>query len=233
MEKLQSALNFLLEKYSIGKKVTLTDETSAVIDGVSFDLLPWRNERRFLELKKLTKDGTLDGISVMRVCRIEKADHILKQILYRELDLCEWILDSEICEIYTVANGRTANTVAKMKSGVVCTIETAATLQNDEQQTIDKHEIICARGVACDRVVDAQIPQNSIYLFSKEQTPKTFTDTDFELFGLSVKEVALVRHTFELAKSQGAKEWNQNAAHLRHLVECSEQSIQMASNLAV
>ena len=47
-------------------------------------------------------------------------------------------------------------------------------------------------------VVDAQLKQDSIYIFGKDN--KKFTDVDFELYGLNVEDVAVVRTAFALAK---------------------------------
>ena len=70
--------------------------------------------------------------------------------------------------------------------GAVCTIEISATLANGEIPK-DKHEIISQRGIACDVVVDAQLKQDSVYVFGTEN--KKFTDVDFELYGLSIEEI--------------------------------------------
>jgi len=48
---------------------------------------------------------------------------------------------------------------------------------------IDRHELIAGRGVACDRVVDTQVPQDSIYALTGDGE-RRYTDTDAELFGL-------------------------------------------------
>jgi len=84
--------------------------------------------------------------------------------------------------------------VAKLENGVVCTIEVAATLPATASP-IDKHEIIARRGVACDRAVDTQVPQHSVYVFS-EKGEEAYTDTDYELYGLSEEDTAVVRQAF-------------------------------------
>ena len=66
------------------------------LSGKRFPLLPWRQERRFAELKSMVRDGTLKDVSSVRVCRIEKAGTDLRLLLYRELDLLEWLLDSPV-----------------------------------------------------------------------------------------------------------------------------------------
>ncbi len=231
--RLQEKLNFLLEKYNVGKKAEIIGRDYVDIEGEKVFLLPWRQERRFTELKNMVFDGTLEGISVIRVCRIEERSTDLKSMIYRELDLLEWLVDDEISEIMTFKNGNTANIIAKLECGIVCTVEVSATL-SEGCPPLDKHEIIARRGTACDRVVDTQVPQNSIYVYGEEKTPEAYTDVDFELFGLLPEEVALVRQAFEAVRDEGlARELNTAAARLKELVLLSDKSAENTANIRV
>ncbi|NLC44741.1 MAG: hypothetical protein GX783_10745 [Clostridiales bacterium] len=224
-EKCQDGLQFLIDKYNVDADAKLNcNDLMLNFDKSSFPLLPWRNERRFVELKNIVNDGTLEGISVMRVCRIESVDSELRSLIYRELDLCQWILGSKISSIYMVENGeKAANIIAKMESGVVCTIEVAATLPADSK-IIDKHEIISQRGIACDRVVDTQVPQESIYLFTDEGE-QAYLDVDFELFDYTVEEVALVRQGFAVIRDSKLRvELAESAEYLMNMVDMAIQS---------
>lgn len=223
--KCQDGLQFLLDKYKVEADAKLNcNDLTLNLDKSSFPLLPWRTERRFVELKNIVNDDTLEGISVMRVCRIESVDSELRSIIYRELDLCQWILGSKLTSIYMVENGRkAANLIAKLESGIVCTIEVAATLPADSK-IIDKHEIISQRGIACDRVVDTQVPQESIYLFTDEGE-QAYLDVDFELFDYTVEEVAMVRQAFAVIRDSKLRvELTESAEYLMHMVDISMQS---------
>ena len=116
----------------------------------------------------------------------------------------------------------------KLENGVVCTIEASATLPCDAKD-IDKHEIIAEKGVACDRVVDTQIPQSSIYLFSDKKVPKEYMDVDAELYGLNVDEAAVVRQSFDLAANDYTLDID--AKHLDKLIEAVEKSLQNTENV--
>ena len=76
-----------------------------------------------------------------------------------------------------------------------------ATTLKPTDNVIDKHEIIAQKGVICDRAVDTQVPQSSIYIFGSDGNRETYTDVDAELFGLNVLDCARVRAAFEIAKS--------------------------------
>ena len=197
MKTLQEKLVFLLDKYSVEAKAVLKDDKTVIINDKEIPLLSHRLERRFIELKNIVQGNTLSGVSVMRVARIvEKGTDIFAE-LYRELDICQYVLGRKIVGITAMQNDNTVNVIATTEDGVVCTLEISATLANGEIAK-DKHEIISQRGIACDVVVDAQLKQDSIYVFGAEN--KKFTDVDFELYGLSVEDIAIVRSAFTIAQ---------------------------------
>ena len=221
MKILQEKLEFLLEKYSVETKAVLKDCKTAVIDGVETPILSHRLERRFIELKNIVQGGTLQGVSVMRVARIvEKGSDIFAE-LYRELDICQFVLGRKIIGITVMQNDNTLNVIATAEDGIVCTIEISATLSKGEIPK-DKHEIISRRGIACDVVVDAQLKQDSIYVFGSEN--KKFTDVDFELYGLSIEDIAVVRSAFTIAQKQTADEMMKIDEQLKVLVEKAKTS---------
>ena len=223
MNKLQEKLDFLLEKYSVEKKAVLKDAKTVVIDGKEIPILSHRSERRFVELKNIVNNGTLVGVSVIRVARIVENGKDLYEALYRELDLCQFILQRKIKSITVMENGNVMNAIATTEDGVVCTIEISATLAKGEIEK-DKHEIISQRGIACDVVVDAQLKQDSIYVFGSEN--KKYTDVDFELYGLSIDEIAIVRAAFSVAQNNTSDEMLSADENLCKLVEMAKKSAQ-------
>ena len=229
---LQKYLDLLTEKYDLPRTASLVGET-LTFEGKVIPLLPWRCERRFVELRNLVNDGTLDGVSALRISHVAPKGTDLKILLYRELDLCQWILGRKIREIMTFTNGETSNTVAELDGGAVCTVELAATLAEGTPD-VDKHEITARVGVACDRVVDTQVPQSSIYFYSDKPTPETFTDVDFELFGLSAADVATVRAAqAALADPALADALIAADKELTALVKLSAKSAESGENLKV
>lgn len=221
MKKLQEKLDFLLEKYSVDVQAVLKDKKMVVIDGKEIPLLSHRNERRFVELKNIVNNGTLVGVSVMRVARIVEKGLDIYDELYREFDLCEYILQKKIKSVMVMGNDNVLNAIATTEDGIVCTIEISATLRKGEIAK-DKHEVISQRGIACDVVVDAQLKQDSIYVFGNENSK--FTDVDFELYGLSVDEIAVVRAAFAIAQNRNSDEMTAIDANLLKLVDMAKKS---------
>lgn len=222
MKVLQEKLDFLLDKYSVDAKAVLLNKDTIQIDGTEYKLLAHRSERRFIELKNIVNGGTLEDVSVMRTARIVKKGVNIYDVLYRELDLCQFILQRKIKSIMAMENGNVLNAIATCEDGVVCTLEIAATL-NPDMQEIDKHEIIARRGTACDVVVDAQLKQDSIYVFA--DTKQNYTDVDFELYGLSADEIAIVRQAFAIAQNETQNEIKAANEELEMLVETARKSV--------
>lgn len=221
MKELQNKLDFLLEKYAIEKKAVLKDRKTVIINGEELPLFAHRYERRIIELEKLANDGTLFGISVMRTARIVERGSDVFDELYRELDICQYVLRRKIKTITVMQNESVLNTIAVTDDGIVCTIEISATLAKDEPPK-DKHEIISQRGIACDIVVDAQLKQDSIYVFGNEN--KKYTDVDFEIFGLSIGVTAVVRAAFALAQSEYYSDIKNDAENLERLIRLAQKS---------
>lgn len=222
---LQEKLELLLNKYAVPVSAKLCEkdgEPAVEIDGVVYPILAHRFERRFTELRKMLWDGTVTGLSAVRGGNVQCVSVPLWSTVRRELDLCRYLCDEEPVSLTAYAIDRAVNLIVNMPSGVVCTLEVASTLP-EGSQAIDKHELIGARGFICDRVVDTQVPQQSIYLYTDK--PESYTDVDFELFGLSQDEVALVRTAFALAKDETLRaKALDDAAKTDRLVEAARKS---------
>ena len=224
IQEMNAALQWLREKYAVaadGVLAECADNMGAAAelkcnDGTTVKLLPWRIERRFFELKKLVDDKTLENVSTLRFAWMT-SNKSLEALLYRELDLCAFLGESAIRSIFATVNGKTANLIVKLFDTKSCSVECSAMLPAGTEE-IDRHEISAARGVACDRTVDTQVPQASIYQFTANGE-KRYTDTDTELFGFEYEEILLIRAAFAvLSNPDLAAVWNQTDATLRKQV---------------
>ncbi len=231
MNTLQEKLNFLLDKYTVGKAAFLSSDNQSVkIGDKVYSLLPWRNERRFIELKKIV-DTTVGNISHFKIMSLNPKSIKLDYIIKRELDTAEFISGLFITEIFEAKNGNTCSVICMTNSGAVFTLELDATLKEDSE-IIDKHEIITDRGTACDRGVDSQTPLSSLYVYGDVQ--KKYTDVDFELYGLSAYEVSVVRQAFDIAKNEKlGEENNKTDARLDILLAKAAESEKSCTNILI
>ncbi len=213
IDKMNGGLRFLLEKYCPGSRASIAAEpgpgcgASLCMGEGSVTLLPWRVERRFTELKNLTVNGTLEDVSTLRFA-VMSAEESLKNLLYRELDLSAFLGGSPVRSAFAVTSGdRIANVLLKLADGKSVSLECSAALP-EGTEALDRHEIIARRGIACDRTVDTQVPQSSIYLFRAGGETR-YTDIDSELYGLENREIWIVRAAFAVVKTPAlAAEWN-------------------------
>ena len=197
LKKMNKGLDFLREKYGARKgEITLKDGHCYV---GSTPLLPGRMERKIVELKKMTENGTLEGVSTLRFASFAPKGADAEALLAKELDLAAYLGASDVVRVMAVANGAAINVLAKLANDVNVSVEVGAGLPKGEA-AYDRHEIIAKRGVACDQTVDTHTPHASIRV-SNAKGMEEFTDVDTELFGLTYEEVWNVRAAFALLQN--------------------------------
>ena len=229
---MQKGLNYLLNKYSVGTDATLSADGKTVkIGEKDVPVLPWESERRFIEMRGLVLTGRLGNMCTYRIGHTAPSGTDLFALLAREIGVLEFTVNSEAKEIFAIAGNNSMNCIVETENGCVCTIELGATLEAGERD-IDKHEIITDAGVACDRVVDTQMPQESIYVYGKRQ--EVYMDTDAELYGYSELEINTIRNAFVLSSKKEAR----SAAvdkyeHIAKVVEAAAKSLETLENVKV
>ena len=220
LKKMNKGLDFLRDKYGAQKgEITIKDGHCFV--GAT-PLLPGRMERKIVELKKMTENGTLEGVSTLRfasfagravsmkppAARSASAPYQaqLEAMLAKELDLAAYLGGSDVVRVMAVRNGAAINVLAKLANDVNVSVEIGAGLPKGELG-YDRHEIIAKRGVACDQTVDTHTPHASIRCWDAKGATE-YTDVDTELFGMTYEEVWNVRAAFALLQKRAdAKIW--------------------------
>ena len=229
---MQKGLDLLLNKYSVSAKAILSaDGKTVAIDGKEIPVLPWESERRIIELRNLVVTGRLGNMCTYRIGHNANKGADLFEMLAREVGILEFTVNSTAKEIFAIAGANTMNCIVETENGCVCTIELGATLE-EGQRAIDKHEIITDNGVGCDRVVDTQMPQESIYVYGKNK--QAFMDTDAELYGYAEIQINTIRNAFAAAKNASVQAANTAKwAHIQKVVECAKKSLATLENVKV
>ena len=213
--EVKSELNLLPGWQFLDKKLTDND----------IPLLSWRYNRKFIELKKIVAQEVVEDVSMLRFCSLgDPGIWSLNSLMYRELDLCEFLTGSKIVSLHaTLSYNLAGNIIVKMESGVIGSIEIGIQVPSGKP-LIERHEIIARRGVASDIVVDTQVPQNSIYTYT-QKGDFGYKDIDNELFGMDEFQVEWARSSFELLKSPGQSEQLiKQHDHLSRLVKSALES---------
>ena len=231
LKKMNKALDFLRGKYGAGEGEIVLKDGHCYVGATP--LLPGRMERKIVELKKMTENGTLEGVSTLRfasfagraarplaaaagrvcppyqsaagrVCPPYQAQ--LEAMLAKELDLAAYLGASDVVRVMAVASGSAINVLAKLANDVNVSVEIGAGLPKGAEP-YDRHEIIAKRGVACDQTVDTHTKHESIRCWGVDGMAE-YTDVDTELFGLSYDEIWNVRAAFALLQKRAdAKVW--------------------------
>lgn len=229
---MQRGLDYLQEKYSVGESAVLSGDGALVkIGGEDYPLLPWEAERRIIELRNLVVTHRVGNMCTYRIGHTTTRGADLYDLLAREIGILEFTTNSTVIEIFAITGHSTMNCIAETDNGCVCTIELAATLPSGEAD-IDKHEIITDNGVACDRVVDTQVPQSSIYVFGKDAA--RYQDTDAELYGYTEGEINRIRYAHLLAKSPEARAAaREKYEHIVEVVNAARLSADTLENIKI
>ncbi len=207
-QKMNKALEFLRAKYGARAGAVEIKEGHCFVGATP--LLPGRMERKIAELKKMTENGTLEGVSTLRFASFAPGGaagrRALPALLAKELDLAAYLGASDVVRVMAVANGAAINVLAKLANDVNVSVEIGAGLPKGAVP-FDRHEIIARRGVACDQTVDTHTPHPPIRCWGPDGA-EDFTDVDTELFGLTYEEVWNVRAAFALLQGRAdAKVW--------------------------
>ncbi len=204
IKKMNKGLDFLREKYGAAKGEIVIKDGHCWVGATP--LIPGRMERKIVELKKMTENGTLEGVSTLRFASFAPKGSDMKAMLAKELDLAAYLGASDVVRVMAVANGSAINVLAKLANDVNVSVEIGAGLPKGEAG-YDRHEIIAKRGVACDQTVDTHTPHASIRCWDAEGSTE-YTDVDTELFSLSYEEIWNVRAAFALLQKRAdAKIW--------------------------
>lgn len=227
MNNIKDALNKLLTKYDIK-----SDSSLNLLPGWFFvnkeltekdiPLLSWRYNRKFIELQKITGNNIVEHVCMLRFCCLVAKDAgSLITLMYREFDLCEFIGQGKISSLHaTFTDNSAGNVIVKLDNGIICSVEIGNQMPAGSKM-VDRHEVIARRGVASDLVVDTQIPQSSVYTFTKTGESR-YKDVDDELFGHDELGIEQIRSAFEFLKNTQLKpEYIRQHNHLSLLVNAA------------
>ena len=176
LKKMNKGLDFLREKYGAAKGEITIKDGHCYVDATP--LIPGRMERKIVELKKMTENGTLEGVSTLRFASFGPKGSDLEAMLAKEFDLAALLGAADVVRVMAVASGNAINVLAKLANDVNVSIEVGAGLPKGELG-YDRHEIIAKRGVACDQTVDTHTPHASIRCWDAKDAVE-YTDVDTE-----------------------------------------------------
>ena len=198
------------------------------VDDKIYKPMPWRYDCRLRTLYHLAiENESVSGLCSYKATVVESKDADVYELLYRELDVCQWVLNDKIASVYALSNGgRTISLIAKTKKKVMCAIDIATTL-SDETTPITRHEIVGQQGVISDRCFDEKIPTKTVYVFEDDKmNPSSYADLDLFLNGLNPEEVNMSEYmTDVITKSEFREETTKTHIEILQIIDCVNASL--------
>ncbi len=182
--------------------------------GKRIPVLWWRFHEKYGAMKNFLageNPGTVCGINVYSFTTVEES---LTRLLYRELDIAEWLLGSQTKKVTAFRTGDAMNAIAVMHNGTVANLELGATMPQGAMPQC-QHRVLTTSGMTSDRAVDTVTVQSAVYVFAGDPKPDVYTDLESWLYGLSPDDTDAVM--FLLAVMRGEADGDGFAAADAHL----------------
>ena len=158
-----------------------------IYGGKEIPLHNWRHEPR---INRMHGYGSTepDNNNCVNTYSFVGSDLPLDCLIYKEVDVAEYLLGSPIVKVTAFLNGNACNLLAKTAKGTVAGLELGATMAPG---TIPQfgHRLITGHGMATDRTVNTLVEQSGVYLYkSDDPRPYEYNDGEYYLFGLTAEE---------------------------------------------
>jgi len=184
---------------------------SVLTDGVKVPVFSYRTAQKIEGMKLgelLGKPCALTATSV--------GHDSLEQILFRELDVAEYLLDSQVEHITAYASGESANLIVGMENGSKAHMQLCSSPHGERQF---HHELFTTQGTVSNRAVDSVIAQHALNVYTKDGD-ESYTDADVLLFGLTGEGQELVYGIYD-SLHLDRTELIDRADRLSRIVKCA------------
>lgn len=202
-----------------------------VLDGVSYPLFWWRCDPQVATMQELAPERK---ICSMKLNRSGAKSEGLEKLLYKELDIAEFIMGTRVRTMMNFRKGDSMNMLCTMENDRVALFELTAALHDDTPEQ-GRHTYWGEDGMASDRVVSQKIPSEAIYLFTQEdKDPELYNDLFLYMYGLNRTQVLKAATIAEILMGRrDISDWSERDAHYRRCIAVAEQSAQAVRRLAV
>lgn len=204
-----------------------------VLGGKRIPIFSWRYDPRMNSMRGYALKAPAENCALNTVSFIGN-DVSLDAIIYRELDISEYLLVSPVKKITAFINGGACNLIAKTESEAVAGLELGATMAPGTIPQIN-HRLITKHGMASDRTVNNVVEQSGVYLFADgDPRPVAYDDGEYYLYGLSVLDS--YKATFIQSIILGRLDADALIAqdkHLRVLLAAAHESARLGKSIAV
>ena len=216
-------------RYIPAKEGDFTDTLE--LDGVKYPLFWWRCDP---QVGAMYSKAPERKICSMKLNRVGAKSQGLRKLLYKELDIAEFIMRSRVKSVMNFQKGCSMNMLATMENERVALFELAATL-HDETPEQGRHTYWGEEGMASDRVVSQKVASEAIYLFTDDaRDPQTYNDIFIYMYGLDRTDTLKATCIAEILMGRrSVADWRERSDHYIRCIERAEQSAQQVRRLFV
>lgn len=195
-----------------------------ILEGERIPLLAHRYEPRINRIRSYGNGDPAKNCALNTISFVGK-DTSLDALIYREMDLTEYLLHAKINKITAFVKDGAANMLLVTETGSVGGLELGATMAEGAMAQVN-HRLITTHGCATDRTVNNVSEQSGVYLFRDDDTrPIEYNDGEYYLFGLSVEESVIATYIFAILQGKVDKnELIEQDKHLRKLIGLAKRS---------
>jgi len=140
----------------------------------------------------------------------------LSSILFRELDVAEFLTDSVVDHITAYTCDKSANLIVRMKNAARVHMQLHSSPYGERQF---HHELFTTQGTVSNRAVDSVIAQHALNIYTKDGNI-SFTDFDILLFGLTTEEQEITYGIYD-SYHQDQDVLIQRAERLARIAQCA------------
>ncbi len=170
--------DFTLEKGEFGDIL--------IWNGCAIPLFPSRYEPRIRALANYGNPP--EENSALNVYSFVGRDIPLERLIYREMDIAEYVLHDKVKKITAVVNKNAVNIIAVMENGTCANMDLGNTMTPGSHNQ-SQHRLITTRGMANDLGVTDMTVQHQVYVYA-ENGMSVYDDDEYYLYGLDEDEVA-------------------------------------------
>lgn len=201
------------------------------IDGEEFPLFWWRKDTQIDSLYQLAPERKPCSMKLSRVCSKKIG---LEKLLYKELDISEYVLRSEIKSVMSFRNGQSMNMLATMHNACISSFELAATL-NENTVEQGRHFLWGEDGMISDKVVSQKITSEAVYLFTEEEEkPEVYNDIFIYMYGLEKADVCRAVMIAQILMGQvSISDWKSRDKHYTKCITAVADSNKMGKKIYV
>ena len=158
-----------------------------MINGVKYPLFWWRRDSQIAYI--IASAPSKKPVS-MKLNEESPASYGLDALVYKNFDIAEVSLNSEIASVMCFKKTKSLNMIATMLNKRVAVFELAAVLKDGTKQQ-GRHSVWGEEGMCSTRVVSQKIDTQAIYQFTDDSvTPVTYNDEFIYMYGLEKDDVA-------------------------------------------